>query len=315
MKRRDLLAGLLPVAAASLARAQQPGEMYRIAIFHPTAPVSAMSDHSGLPWWEALYEELRRLGYEEGRNLSVERYSGGGQRETYSHLMTQIVATQPDLILVLSPEISAFNKAAAGKVPIVSITADPIAMGLTTSLSRPSANVTGVVTFAGVPELLSKRFQLLREIRPGSNHLAVLTPRSYWDGARGLIPIASITAQLAQQFGFRLTCLCPADNEDAAAYRQAFANLDRDRPDVILLWDTNESFSFRELIVGLVNEARIPALYPTRVHVELGGLISYGYDLMELNRHLAHQMDPILRGRPVSEVPFYQPTKWELVIN
>src|SRR5262249_39738171 len=124
----------------------------------------------------------------------------------------------------------------------------------------------------------------------------------------------AITAQLAQQFGYRLTCLCPTGNVEAA-YRQAFADLDRDRPDAILLGDTGELFPFRELAVGLVNAARIPALYPTRVYVELGALISYGHDLVELFRHLARQMGEILRGRAVFEVPFYRPTKWELAIN
>jgi putative ABC transport system substrate-binding protein len=75
------------------------------------------------------------------------------------------------------------------------------------------------------------------------------------------------------------------------------------------------SFTFRELIVDLVNTARIPALYPQRPYVEAGGLISYGHDPVELFRHLARQMDMILRGRPVSEVPFYQLTEWDLAIN
>src|SRR5262245_56778428 len=187
MKRRDLLAGLLPVAAASLARAQQPGEMYRIAIFHPTAPVSALSDHSGLPWWEALYEELRRLGYEEGRNLRVDRYSGGGQRETYSSFVSKIVATQPHLIFPYDLTF-ALIEAAAGNVPIVVQSDDPIAWGLTTSLSRPSANVTGVAMSEGLPQLYGKRFELLRETCPGLNHLALLTPRSAWEQAGALTP-------------------------------------------------------------------------------------------------------------------------------
>jgi len=97
MKRRDLLAGLLPVAVAPLGWAQQPGKTYRVAMFHPTESHLAMSENGGLSMWQALFKELRRLGYEEGRNLSVERYTGGGQTETYPQLASKVVATQPDL--------------------------------------------------------------------------------------------------------------------------------------------------------------------------------------------------------------------------
>src|SRR5262245_52449382 len=98
MKRRDLLAGLLPVAVVPLAGAQQPGRMYRVAMFHPTNSQLAMSEKGGLSMWQALFNELRRLGYEEGRNLTVERYTGDGQTETYPQLARKVVATQPDLI-------------------------------------------------------------------------------------------------------------------------------------------------------------------------------------------------------------------------
>src|SRR5262249_29435702 len=100
-----------------------------------------------------------------------------------------------------------------------------------------------------------------------------------------------------------------------AAYRRAFADLDHDRPDFVWVLESTENAAFREVIVGLVDGARIPALYPFRGYVELGGLISYGWDFDETYKHLALQMDMLLRGRPVSEVPFYRVTKWELAIN
>src|SRR5262245_49930495 len=98
MKRRDLLAGLLPVAVAPLAGAQQPGKIYRIAIVHPSNPLSVMSEKGGVNFWHAMFQELRRVGYEEGRNLKVERYSAEGKEEVFSQLAKQVVATQPDLI-------------------------------------------------------------------------------------------------------------------------------------------------------------------------------------------------------------------------
>ena len=81
------------------------------------------------------------------------------------------------------------------------------------------------------------------------------------------------------------------------------------------MWGAAENITHRGLIVDLVNERRIPALYPDRSFVEVSGLMSYGFDPDELFRHMAHQMDLILRGRLVSEVPFYRPIKWNLAIN
>ena len=113
----------------------------------------------------------------------------------------------------------------------------------------------------------------------------------------------------------RLTCLCVTSPSQEAEYRQAFANLDYDRQDFIVVWGGSENIAHRDLIVGVVNEMRIPAIYAQRHYVELGGLMSYTWDTDENLRHVAHQMDAILRGRPVSEVPFYMPMKWELAIN
>ena len=305
MKRRDLLAGLLPVAVVPLAGAQQPGKIYRIAVVHRSHPPSLMSEHGGLSYWQALFQELRRLGYEEGRNLTVERYSAGGQEEIYQQLVKQIVATQPDLIFYPGTPVD-LAKAAAGRVPIIGTMNDPVATGLSTSLSRPSANVTGIVGDLGV--IAAKQLQMLRELRPGANHVAMLMPHRHWEEVSWQLP-------MYQQYGMRLTCLCVADPVQESAYRQVFANLDHDRPDFIIVNPGNENFTYREPIVSVVNEMRIPALYPLRQFVELGGLMSYGWDHDELYRHAARQMAAILRGQPVSEVPFYMPMKWELAVN
>src|SRR5262249_30969202 len=134
MKRRDLLAGLLPVAIAPVAWAQRPGKMYRIAVVHPSYPVSLMAEHGGLSFLQVLFQELRRLGYEEGRNLKVERFSAEGQEEIFRQLAKQVVATQPDLIFISGGfEVRFYAEAAAGRVPIICITNDPVAQGLSTS--------------------------------------------------------------------------------------------------------------------------------------------------------------------------------------
>jgi putative ABC transport system substrate-binding protein len=303
MKRRDLLAGLLPVAVAPLAWAQQPGKVYRMAIVHPSYPVSLMAEHGGLSFWQVLFQELRRLGYEEGRNLQVERYSAEGKEENFPQLAKQVVATQPDLIFSGSGLLAVF---AAGRVPIISITNDPVANGLSTSLSRPSANVTGID--GDLLVVAAKRLQILQEVRPEVGHVAGMTLRRYWQDD-GLLH------RIYQQEGVRLTCLCVPSPAQEPEYRQALANLDHDRPDFINVFSDPGNTIYRKLIIGVVNERRIPALYPHRMFVESGGFMSYGWDIDELYRHTARQIHEILKGRPVSEVPWYRPTKWELAVN
>ena len=294
-----------------LARAQQPGKIYRLAIFSSALPVSALSQYTGHPQWRTLFERLRRLGYEEGRNLTIERYSAEGQGvEIDRQLAQQIVATRPDVIWGIGASVPTLVEAVAGEVPIITIWgADPVEAGLSNSWSRPSKNVTGILPALDSGGFQSKRFALLREVHPDPSHLAMLVPRYQWE-------LWPPDPKEARQAGLRrLTCLCPASPVNEAAYRRAFADLDHDRPDFIWVAESSENAAFRELIVGLVNGVRIPALYPLRAYVDLGGLISYGWDFDEIYKHLAHQMDMLLRGRPVSEVPFYRTTKWELAIN
>src|SRR5215831_3757673 len=92
----------------------------------------------GGSFWQALFQELRRLGYEEGRNLKVERYSAEGQHEIYPELAKQVVATQPDLVFSAGRLVAVIAEAAAGRVPIVGFMDDPVALGLSTSLCVPS---------------------------------------------------------------------------------------------------------------------------------------------------------------------------------
>src|SRR5262245_25423977 len=126
MKRRSLLAGLLTVAVAPLAGAQQPGKVYRIVLVRRSGPPSIMSEHGGLTQWRTLFEELRRLGYEEGRNLTVERYSAGGQEEIFLQLVKRIVASHPDLIFYNGTPVD-LAKAAAGRLPIIGLIWEPVA--------------------------------------------------------------------------------------------------------------------------------------------------------------------------------------------
>ena len=148
MRRRDFITALGTAATWPLAaRAQQPAKMKRIAFVHPSNKVSEISV-SGRPLYRAFFEELSRLGYVEGQNLGVERYSGEGRPERYAELARDVVNTHPDLIVAVAARLSLDFKMATTTIPIVTIVIDPIAVGLVASIARPGGNITGVTIAA-----------------------------------------------------------------------------------------------------------------------------------------------------------------------
>ena len=164
--------------------AQQPGKVYRIAIVHPTDPVVAMRETSGNPYYRALLEELRGLGYIEGQNLVVERYSGEGRTERHAELARHVVNSKPDAIYVFSVALIRSFKAATTTIPIIAFSADPVAHGFATSLARPGGNITGVSIDAGL-EILDKRVEVLREAVPTASKVAFLARRDTWESDYG----------------------------------------------------------------------------------------------------------------------------------
>ena len=129
MRRREFLITLVLSATVPWAHAQQPGKLYRIAIVHPSAPVADLTD-TGSPRFIELFKELRRLGYVEGQNVAVERYSGAGQTEHYSELANEVVRHKPDLILTITSRMVLNFKAATTAIPIVGLMADRSRLGL-----------------------------------------------------------------------------------------------------------------------------------------------------------------------------------------
>jgi putative ABC transport system substrate-binding protein len=139
MQRREFISLLGGTAAAGwplAARGQQPAKMKRIAFVSPSTKVSEISV-SGRPYHRAFFEELSRLGYVEGQNLGVERYSGEGWPERYAELAREVVNTHPDLILTSGARLSLDFKMATTTIPVVTAIIDPIAMGLVVSIARP----------------------------------------------------------------------------------------------------------------------------------------------------------------------------------
>jgi ABC-type uncharacterized transport system substrate-binding protein len=259
-------------------------------------------------FYRMFFEELSRLGYVEGRNLVVERYSGEGRTERYADLARDVVDTHPDLIFQQTTRLALNFKAATTTIPIVTVTADPIAAGLVSSLARPGGNITGVSVDAGI-EVLGKRLALLLEATSNLSNARFLVSQLSWERSPGAAVReasrrTSISLKGETMSGF---------NEQE--YQRAFNSMEHARVGGILVSDESEHFTYRRLLVELATKTRIPAIYAYREHVELGGLMAYSFDLEEVFRGSARLIAEILKGANPGDTPFRQATKFQLVIN
>ena len=310
MKRREFL-GMLGVAAASwplAARAQPTRAKPRIAIFHPAIPTSLLTETGGGSAWRAFFGELRHLGYVEGENLIIERYSAEGHHERYADIARQIVTSNPDVIVTgTNPVVTAF-KAATGTIPVVAFMLDPLHAGLVTSLSRPGGNLTGITLDAGI-EVWGKRLEILKEAIPSAAKAVFLGMRGGWEDASG-----QVLRDAAARLGIALEFMLPEKGTPAEIER-VFAAIEQRRPDALLTSGEGDHYANRKLLAELSVKQRLPTMCPYRDHVEAGALMGYAVDLAELLRRMANDVHQIIKATKPGDIPIYQPTKFELLIN
>ena len=310
MRRRELITflGGAGVAWPLAARVQQPGKVYRLAILFQSAPVDRVTG-TRHRFWTAFFEELRRLGYSEGQNLALEWRSSEGDATHVRELARQVVALKPDTIFTPDFRMAGALKAATTTIPIVTITADPIGVGLAVSLARPGGNITGFSVDAGLA-IAGKRIGLLKEAVPAASRMAWLVPRRAWvNSIRGVI------REAAQAAGITLIDSVVEAPAEEAEYRRLFTAMARDRVDSLLASAAAENLEHRRIIADLAAESRLPTIFPYRENVEAGGLMAYAIDLADMFRGAAGYIDRILKGDKPGELPFQQAAKFELVIN
>jgi putative ABC transport system substrate-binding protein len=309
VRRRDFTIGLFLAVATQSVRAQEAAKQHRIAIVIASGPVTRINDATSTAW-RAFWEELRRLGDVEGQNLTIERYSGEGRPAGYADLARQVVSRNPDVIVPISPPIMHAVGAATGTIPIVGSGAYT-ELGQVPSLARPAGNITGITVTVGY-EIYGKYLQILKEAVPSATKVAFLDMdngadrqqrREALDKASRLLGI-SLTDTLLQE-------------STSIEYKRVFGEIARGRPDAIIVSGISELYAYRRLIIELVEKSGLPAMYPTpaRDWVEAGGLIAYGTNYGELWRHLADDVHEVLNGANPADIPIYQPTTYELLIN
>jgi putative tryptophan/tyrosine transport system substrate-binding protein len=314
MNRRDIVVGLL--CSATLlgpAHAQQTGKVYYIAVINPNGQPSDMSeashDQAQARGWGAFFGELRRLGYVEGKNLVVERYSGEGRVERFRDLAGGVVRRNPDLIYAVGPDLLLAFKAATTTIPIVGITSDPIALGIVPSLSRPGSNITGSSVDVG-PEIWGKRLELLSEAVPKLSRLGFIITTTSW-GKRGL----ALLSEASRERGISLVGSPLHSPISEAAYRQSFATMAQEGADAVFVGDEPEHVINLRLIAELAEATRLPTVYAWREGVEAGGFMAYAFEILDLGRHNADIIAKILAGTKPGDIPFYEARKFELSFN
>jgi putative ABC transport system substrate-binding protein len=305
VRRRDFIAGAVTASAIGPARAQQKEKVYRIAIVSPASPITDISE-TGSVFYRAFLGELRRLGYVEGENLVVDRFSGSGRPEKYRELVDDVVRSRPGVVLTSSTLLTLEFKAQTRTIPVVTVVTDPTSIGIE-NVSRPGGNITGVYADAGVE---SKRFGILKEAIPNLSRVGLLvapTPQGY--------DAAEILKKVADKTGIALV-LAPVESpDDDADYRSVFAAIVADGVEAVYVVDQSEYFAKRRLLVELAKKHRLPAIYGFRDAVEIGGLMAYAVDYGDQFLHAADAVAEILKGTKAGDIPFNQATKFNLIIN
>ncbi|MFO1086375.1 MAG: ABC transporter substrate-binding protein [Reyranellaceae bacterium] len=304
MKRREFvtLAGGAAAAWSVAANAQQKGKLPVVGVLNPGS--------TDTPAAVGFYEGLRELGYTEGTNITIERRYGDWNADRFPQLAADLVRLKVDVIFVMSTSPARAAKQATSTIPIVvGGMADPVGDELVGSLARPGGNVTGN-TFLG-PELIAKRFGLLKDVIPELSRVAALLhPSAY--GKRTMEGIVAETETAARAVKLQLQlvpALGPGDLE------RAFVTMIRERADAVVQLPSPMLFTEYKRVVELAAQSRLPAMYAAREFVDEGGLMSYGASQAGLFRRAATYVDKILKGVNPADLPVEQPTKLELVFN
>jgi putative ABC transport system substrate-binding protein len=305
MKRREFLLVMICASAARphAARAQHPSTPHRVGFVALASPVA---DLPAQPAVRVFVRALEELGHVEGKNLVLEWRSAEGKVESLPRIIGELLSSNTiDALVVFTTPVAKAAKEVTRTVPIVMAGVGiPVEEGLVQSLARPGGNVTGITADTG-PGLAGKKLDILREIIPDLSRVAVLRdsemPEQGWQ---------SVEADFKKQ-GVELIKAEHAPRD----FSDAFALVTRARPDALFVTGTVTAYVARSLIVDFAAKNRLPAIYPNRGYVDVGGLIAYGVDTADLYRRAARYVDRIFKGAKPAELPIEQPSKFEFIIN
>jgi putative tryptophan/tyrosine transport system substrate-binding protein len=302
MRRRNFIALMGGAAVWPLAAQGQNGPVPVIAV------VSARSLEFDRPLLTAFWSGLRELGYEEGRNVAVEYRFASGDYGRIRGLVLDLIGRRVSVFVFLALNNftgrAVFPELRASRIPVVfSSGSDPVREGIVDNMGRPGGNFTGAFTFVGA--LTGKILDLLHELVPAAKTFGVIedaaTSRADNDARAA---VTSLGAQL-------VLLKAGSDGE----IESSFAALEGARVDAVHIATSPFLVTRGKLLVPRAARSRPPAAYARREFTEAGGLMSYGYDIAEAYRQLGHYTGRILLGTRPADLPVFQPTRIELVVN
>jgi putative ABC transport system substrate-binding protein len=302
MKRREFIA-LFGSAAATwprALRAQQARKVPRIGYLSPNIELSA-SDRS-------FMQGLRELGYVDGKNILIEYRFAGGQFKHLPALASELVRLNVDVIVAGVTQASLAAKTATKTIPVVMLgVSDPVASGLVPSLARPGNNITG--TSSQIAEVQGKSLQLLKEIVPELNRVAVL-----WNPGNAIFQAQMLRAakEAAVALGLELHEFGARNANELHGALEAIRN---SRVSALLALGDPTLIALKAQIIEFAANNRLPAIYATEEHAEVGGLMTYGPDMAAQFRRGAVYVDKILKGAKPADLPIEQPTQFRFAIN
>jgi len=300
MRRRAFIAGVggavtLPLAA----RAQ------------PALPVIGFLDNRSLEVvrerLRAFRQGLRDTGHVEGENVTIIYRFAENQVDRLPELAADLVGRQVAVIATSGDDVALAAKAATKAIPISFIVSqDPVRLGLVASIARPGGNVTGINFVGG--ELLAKRLELLRQLVPRAARVAVLINPAVTTRETILRDLEAA----ARAMGLQIHVVHAGTRQEIDA---AFATFARDRPDALFV-STDTFFTTRRVqLVTLAMRHAIPTAFPNRESAEIGGLMSYGSNILDAWRQSGVYVGRILKGEKPADIPVTQANKFELIIN
>jgi putative tryptophan/tyrosine transport system substrate-binding protein len=300
MRRREFITMVGGVAAAwpLAVRAQEAGRTYRLGVV-TISPRTA-------PYFVAMFDELQRVGFIEGQNLTIDWRSYGPRVDLIPKVVAELVNAKVDIIYVSwEPGIRAAQQATS-TIPIIGAAEDMVGSGLVNSLAHPGGNTTGLSFLAA--ELNGKRQEILIEAVPGLRRMAALADPNQTTPKRLQALKDAARKRSVELLTYQVTT---AEEIPAAidAMKASGAEALNVLPSTIL-------YGNRQIIFQRATEMRLPAIYQSPEEAEEGGFIAYGARLVQMFRELlAPQLIKLLRGAKPADIPVEQPTKFELVIN
>jgi putative ABC transport system substrate-binding protein len=298
MDRRAFMSGTLGLLVAPLAaEAQRPVRIRRIGIL--------LFSQEDLSVIAPCFQELKALGYVDGKTVALDYRDAEGQYERLPVLAAELVRLGPDVLFSFGGEQAPIVKRATASIPIVVVVSnDPVASGLVASLARPGGNVTGVTYVHDT--LAGKSVELLKQAAPSVSRVAILWNPNHTD------PEYRETQRAADTLRIHLQSL---EVREASDFDGAFQAAIRERAEALVVAGSRLLNLHRQQIGDFVTKHRLILVGTPRWLSEIGALLTYGPNPIELNRRAAGYVDKILKGAKPADLPMQQPTKFELIIN